>query len=94
MAGRRDHSEDLRRIERKVDRLTRLVFLVLLCQPVLLVGSLMPDVTTQAVTYVLLAFLALLAIFPNIERKIPPVMRKLGRLLGRTRRHVRNMAPS
>lgn len=93
MAGKRTQSEDLQRIERKLDRLTRLVVLVLFCQPVLLVGSLMPDVTTQAVTYVLLAFLALLAVFPNIERKIPPIMRKLGRVFGRTRRHVRNLVP-
>lgn len=93
MAGKRDQTEDLLRVERKLDRLTQLAVVVLLCQPVLLVGSLMPDVTTQVVTYMLLALLALLAVFPNVERKVPLVMRKLGRAFGRLRRHVRTVVP-
>lgn len=93
MAGRRDYSHDLERIERKLDRLTRLVVVVLLCQPVLLVGLLMPDVTTQALTYALLALLAILVLFPNLETKLPEAMRRLGRTVGRVRRRVKTFAP-
>lgn len=93
MAGRRDYSADLERIERKVDRLTRLAAAVLLFQPVLLVGLIMPDATTQALTCVLLAVLALLALFPNLETKLPDAMRQLGRAFGKARRRTRAFAP-
>jgi hypothetical protein len=93
MAARRDYTPDLQRIERKLDRLTHLVVLLLLCQPILLVGTLLPEGTLQAITLVLLALLAFLFIFPNIERKFPLLMRRLGRLFGRLRRWTRVVTP-
>ena len=89
MPPRRTRSDSLSRIERKVDRLTRLVVALLVCQPVLLFGALLPDATAEPVLLALLLVLAILAAFPNLERQLPRAMRRLGRTYGRLRRRVR-----
>ena len=93
MAGRRDYSGDFERIERKLDRLTRLIAALLLCQPVLFVALVMPDVTTSAIVYGLLALLAVLALFPNLEENLPAAMRRLGRTFGHVKRWTRAAVP-
>jgi hypothetical protein len=93
MAARRDYTPDFERIERKLDRLTRLVAVLLFCQPLLLVGMLLPDVTMQAITLGLLALMAAFVILPNLEHKLPPLMRRTGRLFGRLRRWSRAVMP-
>lgn len=93
MAGRRSRSDDLTRIERKLDRLTRLVIALLVLQPVLLLGALLPDATARPFLLTLMAGLAVLAAFPNLERWLPRSARRLGRGWGRVRRRVRFAAP-
>lgn len=88
MPGRRSRSEDLARIERKLDRLTRLVVALLVLQPVLLIGALLPDATAEPFLLALLFVLAVLAAFPNLERRFPRTARRLGRTWGRVRRRV------
>ena len=93
MPPRRTRSDALARIERKLDRLTRLVVALLVCQPVLLLGALLPDATTRPVMLALMTVLAILAAFPNLERQLPRAMRRLGRTYGRLRRRVRAATP-
>ncbi len=89
MPPRRKRTDDLARIERKLDSLTRLVIALLVCQPILLFGALLPDATAQPVMLTLMAVLAVLAAFPNLERQLPRATRRLGRTYGRLRRRVR-----
>jgi ABC-type transport system involved in cytochrome bd biosynthesis fused ATPase/permease subunit len=93
MPGRRSRSDDLARIERKLDRLTRLVVALLVLQPVLLLGALLPDATAQPFLLALLVVLAVLAAFPNLERWLPRSARRLGRAWGRIGRRVRFAKP-
>lgn len=93
MAPRRSRTDDLDRIERKLDRLTRLVIALLVLQPVLLFGALLPDATGQPAFLGLMIFLAVLAAFPNLERKLPQAARRLGRIVGRWRRRMRFASP-
>jgi hypothetical protein len=85
MERRRQDAGELARLEQKIDRLSRLVILVAVCQPVLLVGLIMPDAATQIVTAALLALLIVLITFPNLEIRLPPLMRRAGRTFGRLR---------
>ncbi|MGC1275314.1 MAG: hypothetical protein WBC44_16530 [Planctomycetaceae bacterium] len=96
MARRRQDAGDLEgdgieRLERKLDRLTRLVVALLLCQPILFVGLIMPDTATQLLTCALLVLLGLLLAFPNLETALPSHMRRLGRTFGRMRDRFRSM---
>ena len=93
MAARRNRSDDLARIERKLDRVTRLVIALLVCQPILLFGALLPGATTEPVLLALMVLLALLAAFPNLERQLPKLTRRLGRAYGRLRRRFRATSP-
>jgi len=93
MATRRTRADDLARLERKLDRLTRLVIALLVLQPILLFGALLPDATTQPVMLGLMTALAVLAAFPNMERKLPKAARRLGRLFGRLRQSTRFSPP-
>ena len=93
MPARRSRSDDLARIERKLDRLTRLVVALLVLQPVLLLGALLPDATAQPFLLALLIVLAILAAFPNLERWLPRSARRVGRAWGRVSRRVRFAAP-
>ncbi len=92
MDGDRETSERLGRIERKLDRLLQFCIVLLVCQPVLLFGLLMPGLVPLLVCYALLALLVALAIFPNLETKLPSVMRWLGNAFGRLRRRMRAFA--
>lgn len=96
MVRRRQDAGDLEgdgieSLERKLDRLTRLVVALLLCQPILFVGLIMPDTATQLLACALLVLLGLLLAFPNLETTLPLRMRRLGRTFGRIRNHFRSM---
>lgn len=93
MPPRRSRTDDLARIERKLDRLTRLVIALLVLQPVLLLGALLPDATAQPVMLGLMTVLAVLAAFPNLERQLPKAARRVGRFVGRIRRRARFVSP-
>jgi len=92
MDGHDESQERLDRIEQKLDRVLQLVVCVLICQPILLIGLLMPSVATLTVSYVLVALIIALALFPNLETKLPESMRRMGALVGRVRRRWRGPA--
>jgi len=90
MARQRQDADDLARLEQKIDRLTWLMAAVAICQPMLLIGLVMPDAATQFLTVSLLALLIVLVAFPNLEVRLPVAMRRSGRILGRFGRRVRS----
>lgn len=88
-ARRPRRQDDLDRIERKLDRAIRLLYGLVLFQPVVIASALLPDETAGWMTVGLIALALLMLIFPRIERQIPPLMRRAGRTLGRLRRWFR-----
>lgn len=92
MDGDRSTQERLDRIEQKLDRVLQLVVCVLICQPILLVGLLMPSAATLTVAYVLVALIIALALFPNLETRLPALMHGMGAFVGRMQRRWRGSA--
>jgi len=89
MDGSRGTDDRLDRVEQKLDRLLQLVVCVLICQPILLIGLLMPSLATLTVAYLLLAIIIALALFPNLETKLPQMMHGTGAFVGRMQRRWR-----
>jgi hypothetical protein len=92
MDGDRSTQDRLDRIEHKLDRMLQLTVCVLICQPILLVGILMPGVASLAVAYVLVALIIALALFPDLETKLPALMHRMGAFVGRAQRRWRGPA--
>ena len=81
---------DLTRLERKLDRLLQLVYGLILFQPIVVASALLPDQTAGWLTLGLMGLGVLLLLFPRLERLLPRIMRRSGKLFGRFRRWWRS----
>ena len=85
--------DDLARVERKLDRLTRLVVGLTLFQPVLLAAALAPDDAAELIAALLLVVAAVLLIFSRLESQLPRLSLRVGRTVGHLRRWTRRRRP-
>jgi Sec-independent protein translocase protein TatA len=52
----------------------------------------MPSLASLVVAYLLVALLIALALFPNLEARLPEIMRSAGSLIGRIQRRLRGFS--